>query len=143
MTFRSGASVAIVAMALAAIGACSDDEEPIKEIAKADLLEQGDAICQDGVDELIAAAESAEGTESGLIAEVLLPSLEQTFADVEALGMPPEDRDVLTDIYDRLDAVFAAAQERDGDVNIAADFGDIASDLEAYGFQVCGQPVGG
>lgn len=132
----------LVAVVLAT-GACAGDDDGVDapEIAKADLIEQGDALCQQGLDELSESAENATGSESALIGQVLLPSIKETFEKVEALGYPPDDKKELRDIYDQLDDLFAAIDDPQQSVNVAEEFGKIATDLKAYGFKVCGQPI--
>ena len=98
--------LALAAVAVMALTACGDDDDALSE---EDFLEQGNAICDEGNEELDAAFEElgdAEPTEEQMedVAQQVADNVEGQIEDLRALE-PPEE------LADDVDAALDDAQE--------------------------------
>lgn len=129
--------------------ATSDDqasETQARALTKAELIEQGDAICRasnekiDVADDRFIDPENPTEAEfRAAINDTLIPEVKGQISDLRALEAPAEDVDTITAILDALEAELAKV-EADPlfilDDGAFADANELAQD---YGFEVCGQ----
>lgn len=120
----------------------ADDSTPT--IDKADLLSEGDGVCVQAradVEAQIEAAQTAEGSsqsDTAVIRQVIVPVVREMFDDVEALGSPADDRDLLGDLYERIDDLLDEVEAEGLDGDLLAEQETLVAELQDYGFQECG-----
>lgn len=148
------AALAATAACLAFAGCSEDDEGPdraaddssqVPALTKAELIEQGDAICKAGDDEIEAADSRFVDRENptqeefvSAVAEVVVPSLESQAAQLRELVPPAEDAETIETMLDTLEA--ATAQVKADPLAITQEdlFGDANRLASDYGFTECG-----
>ena len=142
----------LVALGLASLGACGDDDDGGAEaLTKAEFIDRGDDICraaaEDGED--LDAPESTTEDLSRYLTEAQ-ELLTDAAADFEALQPPADGEEVqrlylaaLRDTVDLLGDAKAAAE--DGDLQTALGIvqdsdpqAEARGPLQTYGFEVCG-----
>jgi hypothetical protein len=143
--------------ALVALGAlvagCGGGDETANEtvtLTKAEFIEQGDAICEEGNAESEKEAEEfAEDNDFDIekaseeqleeaISEVLVSNLSRQVEELDALGAPEGDEDEVEEIIVSLEGAVSKIED-DPSVafqgNVLKEPGELAQD---YGFKVCG-----
>lgn len=130
-------------------GADSDANPDGAPIAKAQLVERGDAICAAAEEKATAVSSELFGSQtSGAdfqeeIIERVLPVYEGMIDDIEKLGMPEGDEE-------ELDALFGAMRERvellrqspnglEESSAVRAQYREMLAGVKGYGFQRCYQ----
>ena len=150
---KKASLVALALVALAAIVAgCGggDDSETTATITKAELIKQGDQICEKANEQSESEAEEfaeendftlEKATEEQLeeaVTEVLVPNLNGQAEDLEALGAPEGGEEQVEEIILSLEG---AADKIEDDPSLVFEGevleepGKLAAD---YGFEVCG-----
>ncbi len=149
------AALAALALIAALVAGCGGDSETDREttatITKAELIKQGDAICEKANEASESEAEEfAEENDFTLekaskeqieeaVGEVLVPNLNGQVEDLRALGAPEGDEDQVEEIFVSLEG---AADEIDDDPGLVFEEETLKepSELaEDYGFKVCGE----
>ncbi|HST70115.1 MAG TPA: hypothetical protein VLI94_10700 [Solirubrobacterales bacterium] len=144
------AAFALLAAVVAGCGS-DDDSETTATITKAELIKQGDQICEKANEESEAEAEEfAEENDFTLekaseeqleeaVAEVLVPNLNGQIEDIRALGAPEGDEEQVEEILVSLEG---AADEIEDDPSVVFE-GEVLKEpsklAESYGFEVCGE----
>lgn len=132
----------VLAVGLFALGAASD------EVAKDEVVAQGDEICNDAGQEL----EGFSGQEPGEFVRNFADLTDGVVVDLRAIGTPDEDADVFENYLQTLDdsvrimrdtVPAAEALDQEGiDVGIA-ESAEVAQDSQRlaadFGFEVCGE----
>lgn len=147
------AVLAAFALLAAVVAGCGgdDDSETTATITKAELIKQGDQICEKANEQSETEAEEfAEENDFTLekasdeqleeaVAEVLVPNLNGQIEDIRALGAPEGDEEQVDEILTSLEG---AADEIEEDPSVVFD-GEVLKEpsklAEAYGFEVCGE----
>jgi hypothetical protein len=147
------AVLAALALMAAVVAGCGggDDSETTATITKAELIKQGDQICEKANDQSESEAEDfAEENDFTLekaseeqleeaVAEVLVPNLNGQVEDIRALGAPEGDEEQVEEILDSLEG---AADEIEDDPSVVFE-GEVLQEpsklAKSYGFEVCGE----
>jgi hypothetical protein len=148
----------LVLVLVAGCGSSDDDStdsgDATVTLTKAQLIEQGDAICKQGDEEIeegfekyaeengIAKNEEpsdAQGVE--IVETVILPSITTQSELVRGLGAPEGDEEEIEAMLDSLDEAIEDAEEKPETLfkEGTDPFGDPNGKAEDYGFKVCGQ----
>lgn len=135
--------VIAVATALALGAGCGDDEE---SLTKAEFIEQADAICAAGNEELnsldsdFGAGKSPAEIVDSFVSEELIPVLRAEHDEIEALGAPEGDEAEVENLLASLQEAIDAAEE-DPMAFVISDDAFAAADkaAEDYGLKECGQ----
>jgi hypothetical protein len=143
----------VLAVGLIAAGCGSDDSnddsttsstptgtEASTELSKADFVQQGNAICQEGNAAIAQAGEAAgqPGTPEfdAFVTDTVIPSVQGQIDDIRALGIPADDADEVNGILDEaqtdLDGVKADPSQLQGEP-----FAEVNAKLKAYGLTDC------
>lgn len=150
------ASLAVLAalVALAAIvGGCGgdDDSDTADSLTKAELIKEGDAICEKANKQSEKEAEEfAKENDFSLerpskkqleeaVTEILVPSLNQQVEELDALGAPEGDEEQVEEIIVSLEG---ASEEIEKDPSLVFEptvLKEPAQLAEDYGFEVCGK----
>jgi hypothetical protein len=142
---RATRVLVVVAMAGLFVAACGDDDG--ESITKDDFVEQANAICADGNDELDAAGEDVDFNDedafSAFVTDELVPSVRQQIADIRDLGFPEGDEDELDAILDDASADVDNIEDDPASVGEAFSnnedpFDDVNQRLNDYGLTECG-----
>lgn len=148
----TGAALSATALCLV-LAACGDDtatdpassEEP-KALTKAELIEQGDAICKASNDRMTAASaslETGEPTEADFVAFItgtFVPETEGQVRDLRELVPPTEDAAAIEAMLDSLEADLAKAKADPEYLISSVDVFDEANELaKDYGFKECSE----
>ncbi len=149
---RTVAALSATALCLV-LAACGDDtakdpagsDEP-KALTKAELIEQGDAICKASNDKMKAASaplEAGDPTEAEAVAfitETLIPEVEGQAQDLRDLVPPAEDAAAIDAMLDALEAELAKVKA-DPAYAFSAEGGFVEANKLAvdYGFKECGE----
>jgi hypothetical protein len=146
------AVLAAFALMAAVVAGCGDDDsETTATITKAELIKQGDQICEKANEASETEAEEfAEENDFTLekaseeqieeaVSEVLVPNLNGQAEDLEALGAPEGDEEQVEEIIVSLEG---AADKIEDDPSLVFE-GEVLEEpsklAEAYGFKVCGE----
>lgn len=155
--------VLLLAATTLTVGACgaSDDEPPPREgrnIPKAQLIAEGDAICRQSDTSLaegLPKVPGPEGTSANVTAiapylELNAKTLFEEVAQISALGIPHRDADVLDDYLNRRRTTARSLRDS-AQAARAGQFSELEAALEAtaliearalarrFGFKVCAQ----
>jgi hypothetical protein len=133
--------VVLFVLLVAACGGSSD-----KTIAKADLIKQGNVICQKAsasIDKEFQKlpADATEAQQIAFIKDTAVPQTKQQIKDLRALGYPKGDKATLEKIYADSDKLLAdiAADPKKNYIDATGDpFAGINTKLDAYGLTACG-----
>jgi hypothetical protein len=146
----AAAAAAVLVLLVAGCGGGDETTDETVTLTKAEFIEQGDAICQEGNDSSEKEAEEfAEENDFTLekaskeqleeaVGEVLVANLNGQLEDLEALGAPEGDEEQVDEIFVSLEG---AIEEIDEDPSLVfkgevlEEPGELAKD---YGFKVCG-----
>ena len=140
-------SVAAVLVALALGAGCGDDGSSSGEtLTKAEFIEQADAICAAGNEELNSlepdfnTGKNPAQIVDSFVSEQLIPVLQTEHDEIEALGAPEGDEAEVENLLASLQGAIDAAEEDPlafviGDEAIA----EADKAAEAYGLKECGQ----
>jgi hypothetical protein len=136
-------------LAVGALAGCSDDkaapEEPEADgssaLAKAEFIEQADAICRATNERIQEAGEALGDSPEPAAAfqhleEIVLPELSAQATALRELTPPAGDVATIEEMLDALDAALDAAGEGSGDDDPLVTANQIALD---YGFAECGK----
>jgi len=131
--------VAALAGGLLIAGCGGGDDETL---TKEEYIQRADQICQEGNDEIEAAAEDVELQDlTKFITETVVPKTEEQIAKIRELPIPEGDEQTLNSIYDRVEEAIQKFKDDPGSLADLAS-GNIAPGVEedsrAYGFKVCG-----
>jgi hypothetical protein len=136
-------SAIAAAVALALGVGCGDDEETL---TKAEFIEQADAICAAGNEELnslepdFGADKNPAEIVDSFVSEELVPVLQAEHDDIEALGAPEGDEAEVESLLASLQGAIDAAEEDPMAFVISDDaFAEADQAAEAYGLKECGQ----
>ena len=136
---RAARVLVIVSMAGVLLASCGDDES----ISKDDFLEQANAICEEGSDELEEATEDIDFEDEEEATEFIegefRDSIQGQIDDIRDLGFPEGDEEeldeilndaeeALEDLVDDPEAAFASGEDP---------FADVNEDLVDYGLDEC------
>lgn len=147
------AALAALALIAAVVAGCGDDGETTETvvITKAELIKQGDQICEKANEQSETEAEEfaeengfklEEATEEQLedaVREVLVPSLSQQAEDIEALGAPEGDEEQVEEIVVSLEDAAGEIEDDPGVVFEGKVLTEPSELAEDYGFKVCGE----
>jgi hypothetical protein len=146
----------ILAIGLIAAG-CGDSDDDSSDatasITKAELIKQGDAICQKGNEAIEAEADEfakendidtsnpTEAQQEEVIADVVAPNVRAQAEDLAGLGAPSSDEAKIDAI---VEAVEKGADELESDPGSLLDEGSDPLDegtklAKQYGFKTCGE----
>jgi hypothetical protein len=147
---RALACVTVVTFVVVGAG-CGDDEERLSE---EEFLEQGNAICEEGNDEIDAAIEEIvpdESTEPSIeevitvYEETLIPSVQRQIDELRELNPPEDIEDDIEDLLDDADAAVEESSERleeDPEAFVTSDedpFAEVNARAEELGLTACGE----
>lgn len=147
------AALAALALIAAVVAGCGgdDDSEATATITKAELIKQGDQICEKANEQSEEEAEEfaedngfklEEATEEQLeeaVQEVLVPNLEQQAEDLDALGAPEGDEEQVEEIIVSLEDAAGEIEDEPGIVFDGEVLKEPSELAEKYGFEVCGE----
>ena len=139
------ALTALVALGVIAAGCgSSSDDSSTSSLTKAEFIAKADAICQQGNQDIEAAAKQQFGNQKPTAAEVqqfvtqtALPSTQSQVDKIKALGAPSGDEDQVNHILDTVQADIDKAKAS-GDIENSS-FADGNALAKQYGLKVCGQ----
>lgn len=143
------AAALVLALSLTACG--GDDDEgsdggsggASSDITKAEFVEQGNAICAAGNEELRVAAEPIDSSDQAAIeayaTDVLVPNIRGQLDDLRDLGFPEADADVLESTLAEADAVLDDVEADPSLITSTDDpFSEVNDTLTEYGLVECG-----
>jgi hypothetical protein len=146
------AMLAACALLAAVIAGCGDDDsETTATITKAELIKQGDQICEKANEQSETEAEEfAEENDFTLekaseeqieeaVTEVLVPNLNGQAEDLEELGAPEGDEEQVEEIIVSLEGAADKIEDEPGLVFEGEVLKEPSKLAEAYGFEVCGE----
>ena len=149
--------IAAVACCCVSLTGCGGDDEPAKSadkasetvettLTKAELIEQGDAICKasnDTIDKaddrFIDPQNPTEAEYRVAINDTLVPEIRGQVEDLRALKAPAEDAATINGMLDAIEAGLVTV-EADPLIILTGDpFADADKIAQDYGFEVCGK----
>lgn len=147
------AAVAALVLTTAGCGGGSGDDSAASSPSKAEFIKKADAICSQAAKQT--AAEFAAYAKKNQLSEgqklkpsqyaeigetILIPALKRQIAEIEALGAPEGDEDVITSF---IAAVNEAIQKAEAEPKAAQSPEKLLAKADKlvanYGFKVCGQ----
>lgn len=140
--------VALTACCALVLSACGDDDgdNESSALTKAELIEQGDAICKGG-DKEIDAAEKAFADPDNPTAEemddaidsILIPTLKDELEKLRDLKPPAEDEDEIDSMLDSLDKAIEDIEKDWRTGFTGQNIADANKKANEYGFKECGE----
>jgi ABC-type lipoprotein release transport system permease subunit len=138
------AGLAVAAVAAGCGGGDDNSDTTTVSLTKAEWIAKADAICQQGDQQIEAAAKQAFGNQKPTAAAVqqfatgtALPNTQSQIDQIRALGAPSGDEDQVSKILDTVQADIDKAKAA-GDVEEST-FADGNALAKQYGLKVCGQ----
>lgn len=148
--------VLAIALIVAGCGGSSSDDSTTStaSITKAELIKQGDAICQSGNKEIEAGFEEfakengleenqepSEAQAAEISETVLLPSIQKQIDAIRALGAPSGEEEEVSKILDTVEEEIEAAEEEPEALitTNTTPFKQGNELAQEYGFKVCGE----
>jgi hypothetical protein len=146
MKLRAALALTAV-LALGAIAAgcgSSSDDSSTSSLTKAEFIAKADAICQQGNQEVEAAAKQQFGNQQPsadqvkqFVTETAIPNTQSQIDKIKALGAPSGDEDQIGHLLDTVQADIDKAKAS-GDIENST-FADGNALAKQYGLKVCGQ----
>jgi hypothetical protein len=151
--FAIGALVAGCGGGSDSTGSESTGSESGTALTKAEFISQGDAICEQGNEEIEAGAEEfAEENEidtqnpktaqqEELVSEVIVPNLKKQAEEIDALGAPSGEEAEVEAIVEALETGTGDIEDEPGTLveGNAASFDKANKLAKEFGFKVCGE----
>lgn len=148
--------IAALACCCVSLTGCGDDEPAASDdrssetvettLTKAELIEQGDAICEASNEKIDAADDRfidpenpTEAEFRAAINDTLVPEVKGQIEDLRALKAPAEDADTITAMLDALEAELAKVEADPLFLLEEGAFTEANQLAQDYGFQVCGE----
>lgn len=148
--------IAALACCCVSLTACGDDEPttsdpkasetPEQTLTKAELIEQGDAICEASNEKIDAADDRfidpenpTEAEFRAAINDTLVPEVKGQITDLRALKAPAEDVDTITAMLDALETELAKVEADPLYLLEDGAFTEANELAQEYGFEVCGE----
>jgi hypothetical protein len=148
----------VVALAMGLIAAgCGDDDDESSDTGtdtvtaaptKQEFLQQGNAICKRGGEEIDAAGEQTFGSGQptpqeleAFASQTLIPGIQDQIDEIRALGAPEGDEDKVNSMLDKAeDAVDELEADPQGAFREGNDpFAEVNKELAAYGLTTCAE----
>jgi hypothetical protein len=145
------AALAALALVVAGCGGGSDSTDS-SSLTKAQLIKQGDAICEKGEETLEAEANEfakengidtskpTKAQQEEVIEQVVAPALRKQAEELRELGTPSGEEEAVEEIFDTLEEGTEELEEEPGKLlegnNPVEKAGNLA---QKYGFKECGE----
>ncbi|MFC7501886.1 hypothetical protein [Nocardioides sp. GCM10030258] len=149
-------AIATVLACCVSLSGCGGDDEPAKSddrasetrdqaLTKAELIEQGDAICKASNEKIDAADDRFIDPENPTEAEfraavndTLVPEVKGQVEDLRALKAPAEDAATINEMLDSIEAGLVEVEADPLAILQGDPFADANKIAQDYGFEVCG-----
>jgi hypothetical protein len=137
-----------IAAVLVAAGCGDDDEDTTTAAAptKQEFIEQGDAICEEGDQEIDAAGQEtfsggrpSPEEQQQFITETVVPNVQGQIDDLRALTPPEGDEEQVNQILDTAQEELDALEQDPQAGFMGEPFAQAEKLLKDYGFEVCAQ----